>query len=348
MVDCQSTIAETCEGRDELTGTSASSASRRCATSKSRMPGASSTGTAGAKLTGELFASVARMMVEPRRKKIERPSRLQRGLRAAAKRDANAIAVTTVRVDIRPSGFIRHIREPRSVGRPAAIRVVETALHQRCWRVARDVNRDDVASGSRDSGVSHDSRSSPVGWRGIAFDDRLVLGVLVVRSLHEDYWPSGLKRPERYASPVRRPDRIAVRSERQRQRLAGLPDAAGTTAMSSVRSSGAVSVTAACWSSGDRRTCQRSPASPIVPVRLPFMSNHASSRARGDEAADSSTRGGCDEETSSARRHADACDDGNASSLKCSCGLDSLRHAARRRARRAGSRQRSGHGLRSP
>ena len=34
----------------------------------------------GRSSTGELFASVARMIVEPRRKKIERPSRLQRGL----------------------------------------------------------------------------------------------------------------------------------------------------------------------------------------------------------------------------------------------------------------------------
>src|SRR4030095_917902 len=72
-------MADTGADDDELTGTIAISASRRCATSKSRMPGAWSTGTAGAKLGGELFVKVARMIVDPRRNTIDCPSRLQRG-----------------------------------------------------------------------------------------------------------------------------------------------------------------------------------------------------------------------------------------------------------------------------
>src|SRR6187431_1194741 len=87
--DCQSTMADTGADDDELTGTMAISASRRWATSKSRIPGASSTGTADVKLAGELFVlstealaevdSVARMIVDPRRNRIDCPSRLQRG-----------------------------------------------------------------------------------------------------------------------------------------------------------------------------------------------------------------------------------------------------------------------------
>jgi len=77
-------MADTCADDDERTGTMAMRASRRCAASKSRMPGASSTGAAGAKLAGELFVSVARMMVDPRKKKIDCPSRLQRGFEPPA------------------------------------------------------------------------------------------------------------------------------------------------------------------------------------------------------------------------------------------------------------------------
>ena len=120
----------------------------------------------------------------------------------------------------------------------------------------------------------------------------LVLGVLVVRPLREERWSSGLKRPERDPSPIRRPDRIAVSSQRQRERLTEGPDAAGTIAMSSVRSRGATA-----WSR--RRSGRRARAAPArdrrphpcVPVRVPVMSNHANSRARADEAADSTTRG---------------------------------------------------------
>src|SRR5688572_9503314 len=72
----QSTMTDVVTVVEDAAGTSASTASRRCATSKSRIPGTSSTSRGVVKPATD---TSARMMCVPRRKKTARPSRLQRG-----------------------------------------------------------------------------------------------------------------------------------------------------------------------------------------------------------------------------------------------------------------------------